>query len=124
MILQISNEEAINFLKSNKKKEDYIFIRKHDIWYTYKEKEKFLSIVGIDIKNNVIKIGGSLTLKEYRKKGFFSMLIKEIIKNYENYIFICYANNSSKNIFKKLEFKKIRMLKNGTEYLKYEIKGV
>ena len=119
MVSIISNEEAIKFLKKNKTKDDYVFVRYSDIWYAFKNKDNIMGIIGIRIKDKYIKIDTSFTLKNYRKQGISTLLRKYIIQKFNNKIIISYSNKMSQNINKKLGFKVIRVLKNGTELLRY-----
>lgn len=120
MIEIIDNECALIFLKKNKIKGDCIFIRSKDKWWAYKDDDgKIISIIGIEIKNKFITIGGSYTIKNFRKMGYATLLIKNILNKYKHMTIKCYASDMSKNIYKKLGFKMCQIFNNGTELLQY-----
>lgn len=112
----ISNEEAIAFLKKNQAKKEQVAYDKADRWLGCYVQERWYSItfkrligvVGISNTKNVARIKGLYVMKEYRRRHFayklFSLLIKQPEFWQKNRTTL-YATKRSRGLFEQFGYK-------------------
>ena len=78
-IEKIKNDIALLFLKQNKAYKELVFIRKQDEWFGAFYGNELIATAGYSYKKGYIKLGGSFTILQFRKKGIQSALLEKIL---------------------------------------------
>lgn len=112
MIMEISNEKAIEFLKTNKAHKEHISITPAEVFLGYFIDDKLVGVVG-RTKN---RIKCFYVLENYRRKGIGTWLLDAICLG----SLTAYATDKSVNLFIKHGFKIKSQNRNGIYYLRKE----
>lgn len=105
-IKKINYDVAVDFSK----KEKHLIHKKTYNYFALFDNNKMVSMLAFDIQKNKVKFHSFYTPKEYRKKGYFTLLFdelfNELLKKYDCFFMDCLED--SKEIAKKFNFVLLR----------------
>lgn len=113
----IPEDIAIEFLKDNNAKKDYVYIRHNDEWFGIFAEGELACVAGVTEKSGYMSIGSAYTLPEYRRKHMLLTMVTEIMEGYPpETTWIHWARPDSAKMYEKYcGFECRQILKNGTK---------
>lgn len=83
-IKQISNDVALEFLKENHARSEWVFVRSKDVWYGCYVNNTLAGVGGTQDKGTHIELGGLFVKPEFRNQGIATAITKVEIETNKN----------------------------------------
>lgn len=131
----ITNEEAIQFLKDNHARKEQVAYDSADRWIGCYVKQswynltfkKLVGVIGISNTKNVARVKGLYVLKEYRRKHIGIKLARLLLKQPEFWTkerSTLYATKRSRDLFKQLGYEVKSTNKYGISFMERSINKI
>lgn len=118
-VREISNHDAIDFLKANTTKSDLkdIFIRDNDYWVASYVHGAPVCVIGASTKKYHVALDALFALPESRIGVHAVSCVHVILKRYDGMKIVSYARPASQRIIRFFGFETKGILSNGTAYM-------